>query len=225
MQKKKTIALYYFLSKIIKKNKGIEMKLICLDLEGVLIPEIWINFAKKTGIEELKLTTRDIPDYDELMTKRLGILKDNNLKLSDIQEVIAEMNPLDGALDFLEEVKSKAQLIILSDTFEEFAKPLMKKLKWPTLFCNSLVIGNDGSIENYILRQQDGKRKAVLALQSINGKVFAAGDSYNDVTMIQTANSGAFFCAPDAFSTEFPEYKNYTDYKGLVGAIEDFLSE
>lgn len=198
------------------------MDLVCLDLEGVLVPEIWINVAERTGIEELKLTTRDIPDYDELMTKRLGIMENHNLKLKDITDVIGTMDPLEGGLEFLEELRSFSQVIILSDTFEEFASPLMKKLKWPTLFCNNLTISKDDRVVGYTLRQQDGKKKAVEAFRSTNTRIFAAGDSYNDVTMIQTADQGAFFRAPESIKEEFPGYPAVTEYNELLKLIRDF---
>ncbi len=194
-----------------------------MDLEGVLIPEIWINFALKTGIDELKLTTRDISDYDVLMKKRIAILKENGLTLKDIQDVIEEMSLLEGAREFLDEVRSKTQVIILSDTFEEFAKPFMKKLGWPTLFCNSLVVGSDGIIEGYTLRQKDGKRKAVEAFRSIGFRTIAAGDSYNDLTMIKTADRGLFFRAPESIKDENPEIPLVTEYSDFMSEIDSFL--
>ena len=181
--------------------------LACLDLEGVLVPEIWIAFAEKTGIEKLRLTTRDIPDYDELMRGRLKILDEHNLKLADIQEVIGGISPLDGAIDFLAWLKSEVQVIILSDTFYQFAGPLMEQLDFPTLFCNELVVENSGRIAGYTLRQNDGKTKAVQALQGLNFKVVAAGDSYNDTGMLKAADAGIFFCPPDAIVEEFPQFK------------------
>lgn len=190
--------------------------LACLDLEGVLLPEIWIKFAEKTGIEELKLTTRDIPDYDELMTGRLAILKKNNLKLNDIQKVIATLHPLDGAYDFLCWLKSEFQVIILSDTFYEFAQPLMKQLDYPTLFCHKLITNKDGEIINYQLRQQDQKTKAVKALQGLNFQVISAGDSYNDTGMLQQADAGILFCPPEKVIKDFPQFpvtKNYDEFK------------
>lgn len=199
------------------------MNLVCMDLEGVLIPEIWINFAGKTGIEELRLTTRDISDYDVLMKRRLAILKENNLTLKDIQDVIAGMDLLDGAKDFLDSVREKTQVIILSDTFEEFARPFMKKLGWPTLFCNSLVVDGDGMIEDYTLRQKDGKRKAVEAFRSIGYRIIAAGDSYNDLSMIKSADKGIFFRAPDSIKKENPEIPFITGYGDFLKEIESFL--
>ena len=202
--------------------------LACLDLEGVLLPEIWIKFAEKTGIEELKLTTRDIPDYYELMTGRLAILKKNNLKLNDIQKVIATLHPLDGAYDFLCWLKSEFQVIILSDTFYEFAQPLMKQLDYPTLFCHKLITNEDGEIINYQLRQQDQKTKAVKALQGLNFQVISAGDSYNDTGMLQQADAGILFCPPEKVIKDFPQFpvtKNYDEFKiafmNAKGVLED----
>ena len=194
------------------------MMLACLDLEGVLLPEIWIKFAEKTGIEELKLTTRDIPDYDELMQGRLSILKQKNLKIKDIQDVIATLSPLDGAVDFLNWLKSEFQVIILSDTFYQFAGPLMKQLAYPTLFCHNLIINDEGEIIDYKLRQQDQKTKAVKALQSLNLKVISAGDSYNDTGMLQQADGGILFCPPQRVIDEFPQFpvaRNYEEFKQL----------
>lgn len=196
------------------------MVTVCLDLEGVLIPEIWINVAKKTGINKLTRTTRDEPDYDKLMKYRLDILDENNLSLTDIQKVIAGMDPLPGAGDFLETLRSKYQVIILSDTFVEFASPLMKKLHWPTIFCNSLVVNENMRITGYTLRQQDGKRKAVLALQNIGYKIIASGDSYNDLSMIQTADAGIFYCPPDSIVNENPEIPVTRNYQQLLEAID-----
>jgi phosphoserine/homoserine phosphotransferase len=186
--------------------------LACLDLEGVLLPEIWIKFAEKTGIEELKLTTRDIPDYDELMQGRLSILREKNLKIQDIQDVIATLSPLDGAIDFLNWLKSEFQVIILSDTFYQFAGPLMKQLAYPTLFCHNLIIDDKGVIVDYKLRQQDQKTKAVKALQSLNLKVISAGDSYNDTGMLKQADAGILFCPPKKVIEEFPHFPVATNY-------------
>ena len=192
---------------------------VCCDLEGVFVPEIWINVAEKTGIPELRLTTRDISDYDVLMKKRLKILDREHLKISDIQNVIAMLNPLEGAIQFLDWLRSTVQVIIVSDTFVQFAGPLMKKMGWPTLFCNSLVIDSDGRIEGYSLRQKDGKKKAVVSLKGLNYKVIAVGDSYNDITMLKEADKGILFCPPDNVVREFPELPvthNYDDLKGLI---------
>jgi len=190
--------------------------LACLDLEGVLLPEIWIKFAEKTGIEELKLTTRDIPDYDELMIGRLAILKKHNLKLKDIQKVIDTLSPLDGAYDFLRWLKSEFQVLILSDTFYEFAQPLMKKLDYPTLFCHKLITDDAGNIISYKLRQNDQKTKAVAALQGLNFQVISAGDSYNDTGMLQQADAGILFCPPERVVQEFPQFpvaRNYDEFR------------
>ena len=191
------------------------MDLVCLDLEGVLVPEIWVEFSNFTGIEELKLTTRDIADYDLLMSKRLSILGERGLTLSAIQEVIAQLDPLPGAKSFLDGIRMDYQLVILSDTFYEFASPLMKKLGWPTLMCHQLNISSDGVIDGYQLRQPDPKRQAVKALKSLNYKVLAAGDSYNDTTMLAEADAGFLFRAPDTVVSEFPQYPVTSDYVEL----------
>ena len=196
-----------------------EHMLACLDLEGVLLPEIWIAFAEKTGIEELRLTTRDIPDYDKLMQGRLKILNENNLKLVDIKNVIKTLSPLEGANDFLEWLKSEFQVIILSDTFYQFAGPLIKSLGYPTLFCHELIVENDGKISGYNLRQKDGKTKSVSALKGLNFKVIAAGDSYNDIGMLQEADAGILFCPPDNVIKEFPQFpvsRNYKEFKNTL---------
>ena len=193
--------------------------LVCLDLEGVLLPEIWVAFAEKTGIEQLKLTTREIPDYDELMQGRLKILNDNNLKLIDIQNVIKTLSPLAGAIDFLAWLKSEFQVIILSDTFYQFVEPLMKSLDYPTLFCNDLIVNSKGDITGYQLRQKDGKTKAVSALKKLNFKVIAAGDSYNDTGMLQEADAGILFCPPENVIKEFPQFpvsRNYEEFKNTL---------
>jgi phosphoserine / homoserine phosphotransferase len=199
----------------------------CLDLEGVLVPEIWIAFAEYTKIEALKATTRDIPDYNQLMRQRLRLLDEHNLRLSDIQDVISKMKPLPGALDFLNWLNQKSQVIILSDTFYEFAEPLMKQLDSPTLFCNNLIIGGDGSVDDYVLRQQDGKRRAVKALHELNFKVIAAGDSYNDTTMLKEADSGIFFRPPQSIVDEFPQFpivQNYVEFKSAIEHAEKNLN-
>ena len=195
------------------------MHIVCCDLEGVFVPEIWINVAEKTGIPELRLTTRDISDYDVLMKKRLKILDREHLNLSDIQNVISTLNPLEGAVQFLDWLRSTVQVIIVSDTFIQFAGPLMKKLGWPTLFCNSLIIGQDGRVESYTLRQKDGKKRAVISLKSLNYKVIAVGDSYNDITMLKEADKGILFCPPDNVVSEFPELPvtcNYDELEELI---------
>ena len=199
----------------------------CLDLEGVLLPEIWIKFAEKSGIDELKITTRDIPDYSKLMRTRLQILQTHNLKINDIQDVINTLEPLEGAKEFLSWLKSKFQVIILSDTFYEFSGPLMKQLDYPTLFCHQLVIDDKGSIVDFHLRQEDQKTKVVKALQGLNFKVISAGDSYNDTGMLQQADSGILFCPPESVVKEFPQFpiaNNYKDFKALLlGAREKLL--
>ncbi len=199
------------------------MYIVCSDLEGVFVPEMWVQVAEKTGIKELRLTTRDISDYDVLMKKRLDIVRKNRLKLKDIMGVIDSINPLDGAVDFLEWLKSQTQLIILSDIFVEFAGPLMKKLGWPTLFCNSLSIDPDGYIAGYNFRLNDGKRKAVLALKNLNYKIIAFGDSYNDITMLKEADTGILFRPPDNVKNEFPELLVSYSYDELRKTIQKIL--
>ena len=196
------------------------MQVICLDLEGVLVPEIWIKFAEKTGIDALKATTRDIPDYDELMQQRLRILDEHNLDLAAIQEVIATLEPMPGAKDFLDGLREKYQVIILSDTFYEFSKPLMKQLAWPTIFCHRLEIDDNGRVANYVLRQKDPKRQSVKALKSLNYTVFAAGDSYNDTTMLEEADAGFLFRSPQNVIDEFPQYDVTTEYTELAGFFD-----
>ncbi|MDJ0805177.1 MAG: bifunctional phosphoserine phosphatase/homoserine phosphotransferase ThrH [Desulfobacterales bacterium] len=201
------------------------MHVVCCDLEGVFVPEIWINVAEKTGIAELRLTTRDISDYNVLMRKRLGILEANGLKLQDIQAVIATMDPLDGALEFLDWMRSVSQVIIVSDTFVQFADPLMQKLKRPTLFCNTLEVAPDGQVVDYRLRQQDGKRKVVEGLQSMNFKVVAMGDSYNDITMLQAAERGFLFRPPANVIEEYPQFPVTSAYRELKPLVEAALAE
>ena len=191
------------------------MIVACLDLEGVLVPEIWIAFAEKTGIEKLRLTTRDIPDYNELMQGRLDILNQNNLLLSDIQEVIKDISPLPGAKDFLDWLKSEFQVIILSDTFNQFAGPLMTQLDYPTIFCHDLIIDETGKINDFQLRIHDAKTKAVKAIQGLNLKVIAAGDSYNDTGMLKQADAGILFRAPQNVIEEFPQFPVTLDYDGF----------
>ena len=195
------------------------MVVTCLDLEGVLVPEIWIAFAEKTGIEKLRLTTRDISDYDELMRGRLKILDENNLKLADIQEVIASIAPLPGAKEFLSWLESEFQVIILSDTFSQFAGPLMEQLGYPTLFCHDLVVDEAGRIADYRLRIPDAKTKAVAALKLLNLKVIAAGDSYNDTGMLKEADVGILFRAPENVVEEFPQFpvtRTYEEFKTAI---------
>ena len=191
------------------------MELACLDLEGVLIPEIWIAFAKLTGIEELKATTRDIPDYNVLMQQRLRILQEHNLGLPDIQKVIAQLKPMDGALEFVDWLRERFQVIILSDTFYEFSAPLMKQLGWPALFCHKLEVADNGMITGYKLRQVDPKRESVKALHSLNFRIIAAGDSYNDTTMLSEADAGILFKAPANVIAEFPQFPAVHSYEEL----------
>ena len=193
--------------------------LACLDLEGVLVPEIWINVAKKTGISELRLTTRDIADYDLLMKRRLGILDQHRLTLPDIQAVIATMEPLEGASEFLAWLRERCQVIILSDTFYEFAQPLMQRLAYPSIFCNRLEVDQKGRIVNYHLRQPDQKRQSVIALKGLQFLIVAAGDSYNDTSMLAEADSGIFFRPPDAISKEFPQFPVTQTYVELKEAF------
>lgn len=195
------------------------MKLMCLDLEGVLVPEIWIAFAQATGIDELKLTTRDISDYNILMKKRIGILKAHRLTLNDIQKTIATLDPMEGAKEFLDTLRSQMQVIILSDTFTQFASPLMKKLAYPTIFCNSLEIDSNGMIGDYTMRQNEGKYHAVCALQKIGYEVYAAGDSFNDLAMIAQAQKGFLFRAPSHIINEHPQFSSYTEYAELLNAV------
>jgi phosphoserine/homoserine phosphotransferase len=194
-----------------------------MDLEGVLVPEIWINVALKTGIEELKLTTRDIGDYDELMRRRLNILDNRGLKLKDITDVIETMAPMEGALDFLNWLRASTQVIIVSDTYTEFARPLMAQLGWPTLFCNALEIDAAGAIADYRLRQPDGKRHVVKALQSLNFEVIAMGDSYNDINMLKAAEYAVLFRPPEAIKTQFPGIPVEYDYEVLKKRLARLL--
>ncbi len=201
------------------------MNIVCLDLEGVLVPEIWIAFSKETGIEKLKLTTRDEPDYDKLMKYRLDILKEHNLKLQDIQNTISKIKVLDGAKEFLDELRSLTQVVILSDTFSEFASPLMKQLGYPTLLCNDLVVDNEGMIVDYRLRAKDGKRKAIEAFKNLNFKTFAAGDSYNDLTMIHKADGGCLFRAPESILEQEKDLRLTTTYDDFLDEIKKFISK
>ena len=192
----------------------------CLDLEGVLVPEIWINVAERTGIPALRRTTRDEPDYDKLMRYRLAILDERKLTLRDIQAVIAQMAPLDGAIDFLAWLRERTQVIILSDTFSQFAAPLMRQLGWPTLFCHELDVAADGAVRDYRLRMQDHKRAAVKAFKSLSFKTIAAGDSYNDVPMLAEAHAGIFFHPPASIAAQFPQFRVTQSYQELAAAIE-----
>lgn len=199
------------------------MNVVCLDLEGVLVPEIWIAFAEATGIEGLKRTTRDEPDYDKLMEYRIGLLKEHGLKLADIQAVIAQMEPLPGAKEFLDELRELTQVIIISDTFSQFAKPLMEKLGWPTIFCNDLVISYDGEVTGYQMRCDDTKLTTVRALHEAGLETIASGDSYNDVQMILYSKAGFFFRTTDALKQEYPDVPAFEEYAELLQAIKDVL--
>jgi phosphoserine / homoserine phosphotransferase len=200
------------------ENIPVKQSIVTLDLEGVLVPEIWIAVSEKTGIKQLRLTTRDIPDYDVLMKGRLKILAENKLGLAAVQEVIGSLRPLDGAKEFLDELRSVTQVIILSDTFEEFAKPLMKQLSWPTLLCHRLEVV-DGSIANYKLRITDQKKEAVKALRSMQYKVIAAGDSFNDTAMLAAADVGILFRAPESIKKQFPQFRALESYSELLQSI------
>ena len=200
------------------------MEIVTLDLEGVLVPEIWIAFAEKTGIPVLKRTTRDEPDYHKLMAYRIGILKEHGLKLGDIQNVISTIKPLEGASAFLSALREMTQVIILSDTFSEFALPLMRQLGYPTIFCNSLQVSDDGTIEDVAMRIENGKLHAVKALQDIGFRVFASGDSYNDLAMIHQADGGCLFRAPEKILEEEKNLKLVTDYDDLLEEIKAFIN-
>ena len=197
------------------------MKLICLDLEGVLVPEIWVAFAEASKIPELKKTTRDEPDYDKLMRWRLSVLKEHGLGLKDIQETIASIDPLPGAKEFLDELRSFAQVIIISDTFTEFAQPLMKKLGWPTIFCNSLVVAEDGEITDYKMRVENSKLTTVRALQSIGFETVASGDSYNDLGMILAGKSGFLFRTTEQIKADYPQIPALETYEELLNALKE----
>lgn len=201
------------------------MEIICLDLEGVLVPEIWIAFAEKTGLEQLKITTREEPDYHKLMNYRMDILRKNNLSLKDIQDVIATIKPLEGAREFLDRVREMTQVVILSDTFSEFAKPLMKQLEWPTILCNSLVTDRDGMLTGIRMRQEDGKRKAIDGFRAMGFRTFAAGDSYNDLTMIRKADWGCLFRAPENILRECPDLRLCTTYDQFLEEISAFVED
>ena len=201
------------------------MYITCLDLEGVLVPEIWIAFAKATGIPELEKTTRDEPDYDKLMKGRLEILKDHGLGLTEIQDTIAKIEPLAGAKEFLDELRSMTQVIIISDTFEQFAKPLLKKLGWPTIFCNSLEVGANGQITGYQMRVENSKYTTVKALQSIGYDTIASGDSYNDLGMIQASQAGFLFKSTEQIKADYPQFAAYETYEELLGAIRAVIQE
>lgn len=199
------------------------MNIVCLDMEGVLVPEIWIAFAEESGIPELKRTTRDEPDYDKLMKWRLEILKEHGLGLKEIQATIAKIDPLPGAKEFLDELRTLTQVVILSDTFEQFAKPLMAKLGWPTLFCNTLKVGPDGAITGYQMRCEKSKLTTVKALQSCGFDTIAAGDSFNDLGMIQASKAGFLFKSTDAIKAAHPELPAFEEFDELLSAIEAVL--
>ena len=199
------------------------MNMVCLDLEGVLVPEIWIAFSEESGIPELRKTTRDEPDYDKLMRWRLGILKEHGLKLSDVQNVIAKIDPLPGAKEFLDSLREVTQVVILSDTFEEFAKPLMKKLGWPTILCNNLVISEDGFISDFKMRCRDTKLTTVRAFQSIGYDTIASGDSYNDLDMILAGKAGFLFRSTQKIKNDYPQLPAFETYDELLSAIRAAL--
>ena len=200
-----------------------DMNIVCLDLEGVLVPEIWVAFAEETGIPELKKTTRDEPDYDKLMKWRLGILKEHGLGLKEIQETIAKINPMPGAKEFLDELRSMTQVIIISDTFTQFAAPLMKKLGWPTIFCNSLEVAEDGEITGYRMRVENSKYSTVKALQSIGFETIASGDSHNDLGMIKASKAGFLFKSTEQIKKDNPELPAYETYDELMEAVKKAL--
>lgn len=199
------------------------MNIVCLDLEGVLVPEIWIAFAKASGIPELKRTTRDEPDYDKLMNWRLGILKEHGLGLKEIQETIATIDPIPGAKEFLDELRKTTQVIIISDTFTQFAAPLMEKLGWPTIFCNSLEVAENGEITGFKMRIENSKYTTVKALQSIGYETIASGDSYNDLGMIQASKAGFLFKSTEQIKKDHPELTAFEEYDELLAAIKKAL--
>lgn len=200
------------------------MEIVCLDLEGVLVPEIWIAFAEETGIPELKRTTRDEPDYDKLMKYRIGILKEHGLGLKEIQETIEKIDPLPGAKEFLDQLRSLTQVIIVSDTFSQFAGPLMKKLGYPTIFCNSLVVAPDGEITDFNMRCEKSKYTTVKALQSIGYDTIASGDSHNDLGMIEASKAGFLFRTTDAIKQEYPQHPAFETYDELLAAIKEVIA-
>lgn len=199
------------------------MNIVCLDMEGVLVPEIWIAFAEATGIPEFKRTTRDEPDYDKLMAYRLNLLEKHNLGLKEIQEVIATIDPFPGAKEFLDDLRSTTQVIILSDTFEQFAQPLMKKLGWPTIFCNTLEVAEDGKITGYKMRVAKSKLTTVRALQSIGYETIAAGDSFNDLGMIEASKAGFLFRSTEQIKKDYPQYPAFEEYDDFLAAIKAAL--
>jgi len=199
------------------------MNIVCLDLEGVLVPEIWIAFSEASGIPELRRTTRDEPDYDKLMRWRIGILKEHGLGLKDIQKTIATIDPLPGAKEFMDTLRSETQVIILSDTFEQFASPLMKKLGWPTIFCNTLKVGENGEITGYKIRVPQSKLSTVKALQSVGFETIASGDSYNDLAMIQASKAGFLFRTTEKIRADYPDLPAFESYDDLLQAIRSAL--
>ena len=199
------------------------MNIVCLDMEGVLVPEIWIAFSEASGIPELRRTTRDEPDYNKLMNFRLGILKEHGLGLKEIQATIAKIDPLPGAKDFLDELRAATQVLILSDTFEQFAKPLMEKLNWPTIFCNTLEVADSGEITGYKMRCEKSKLTTVKALQSIGYETIAAGDSFNDLAMIQASKAGFLFKSTEQIKKDYPELPAYEEFSDLLAAIKAAL--
>ncbi|MBQ1235896.1 MAG: bifunctional phosphoserine phosphatase/homoserine phosphotransferase ThrH [Oscillospiraceae bacterium] len=199
------------------------MNVVCLDMEGVLVPEIWVAFAEESGLTMLKRTTRDEPDYDKLMKWRLGILKEHGYKLKDVQNVIAKLEPLEGAKEFLDELRELTQVIVLSDTFTQFAAPLMKKLGWPTIFCNELVVAEDGEITGHKMRCENSKYTTVRALQSLGFDTIAAGDSFNDLGMIQASKAGFLFRSTEQIKKDYPQYEAFEEYKDLLEAIKKVL--
>lgn len=200
-----------------------EMEIVCLDMEGVLVPEIWIEFANESGIPELTRTTRDEPDYDKLMNWRIGVLHDHGMGLAEIQAVIEKIDPLPGAKEFLDELRSFAQVIIVSDTFTQFAQPLMRKLGWPTIFCNELVVGDDGAITGFKMRCKDSKLTTVKGLQAIGFDTIASGDSFNDLGMIQASKAGFLFRTTDAIKADYPDIPTVEEYDELLAAIKQAL--
>ncbi len=199
------------------------MDIVCLDLEGVLVPEIWIAFSKESGIPELKRTTRDEPDYDKLMNWRIGILKEHGLGLKEIQDTIKKIDPLEGAKEFLDELRSLTQVIIISDTFTQFATPLMEKLGWPTIFCNSLEVADNGEITGFKMRCEQSKLSTVKALQSIGYETIASGDSFNDLAMIKASKAGFLFRSTEQIKKDYPELPAFEEYSDLISAIKNAL--
>jgi phosphoserine/homoserine phosphotransferase len=211
------------INKAKENERRLQMNIVCLDMEGVLVPEIWIAFAEASGIPELKRTTRDEPDYDKLMKWRLEILKEHGLGLKEIQETIAKIDPMPGAKEFLDELRSLTQVIILSDTFEQFATPLMKKLGWPTIFCNTLEVAPDGEITGFKMRCEKSKLTTVKALQSIGYDTIASGDSFNDLGMIQASKAGFLFKSTEKIKKDYPDLPAYEEYDELLDAIKKAL--